>query len=108
MVRCFLLRFFQLAIVTGLFLLVLAVPTVVMAADAAVGGVPPGANPWWHMVLVQVFIGLGSVILGMLGKGLTMLFDWLAIKTGLEWMRGVDDMIMDIVQDTYASTSTLR
>lgn len=95
--------FSKLCFVVSVCCAVLFVPFAVFAADAAVGGMPPEANPWWHIVLVNVLIGFGSIVLGLIGKGLTLAFDWLAEKTKISFLARVDDALMDIITEIYAT-----
>lgn len=83
----------------GVFCLVMTVPLAVFATDAAIGGEPD--SPWWQKLIVTVFVGFGSTILGLIGKALTMLFDWLAVKIGWARLRLVDDLVMDEVTALY-------
>jgi hypothetical protein len=80
---------------------VLLFPLALIAADAEIASTVV-ADPWWHMLLVDVLIGLGAVAMGLLGRALTVVFDWLAERTKLSFLARVDDAAMDIVTDLYA------
>jgi hypothetical protein len=81
--------------------LVVAVPLAVLAADDMVGGVAAQNSPWWHGLLVDLVLAFGALILGMIAKLLTRLFDYLAEKTGWAFVSRVDDLMMEVANDIY-------
>ena len=97
------MRFFT-SLCFGLAMLCCALlfPLSLFAADAEIASTVV-ADPWWHLVLVDVLIGFGAIVLGLLGRALTVAFDWMAEKTKLSFLARVDDALMDIVSELYTT-----
>lgn len=91
--------FRQICFLTAIVCALIALPLIVLAADEAVGGAPQPV--WWHRLLVDLVLGFGVAILGLLAKLLTSLFDFIAEKSGWAFLARVDDLMMEIVNDIY-------
>lgn len=88
---------FAITVIGITFALCTMFASVALAADAAVA-----QDPWWHLALVDVFIGIGGIVLAFIGKNMGKLFDYLAEKSKLSFIARVDNLIMEVVMGIYA------
>jgi len=56
---------------------------------------------WWQSLLITLATGLGTVLIGLLGRALNKLFNYLAEKSNLAFLGRVDETMMAIVTDLY-------
>lgn len=75
-----------------------------VAGSALALGVSTAADievPWWGQLLIVLAGGAGSSLIGLAGRALNKLFDYLAQKTRIAKLAEVDEAIMGFAADVY-------
>jgi hypothetical protein len=73
-------------------IILFAIPSMAQGVvEAAADGTP---IPWWGELLITLSGTIGAVVLGLLGKALSMLFDWLSMKLKIARLAVIDDVLV--------------
>lgn len=67
----------------------------------AAAGVTSDDIPLWGQILIAIAAPLGTIVLGLLGKVLAQLGEYVAQRSKMAWVAQVDDFIMNVISELW-------